>query len=46
MGCTRLARCAGSQQEDVESQDDKFNRTEIDDPDLALQEPIWGEPVP
>jgi hypothetical protein len=30
---------------DVSAQYEKFNRTELDDPALQLEEPVWGEEV-
>jgi len=30
---------------DVSGQYEKFNRTELDDPALQLEEPVWGEDV-
>jgi alginate O-acetyltransferase complex protein AlgJ len=30
---------------DVSSQYEKFNRTEMDDPTLQLEEPVWGEDI-
>jgi len=30
---------------DVSAHYEKFNRTELDDPALQLEEPVWGEDV-
>jgi hypothetical protein len=30
---------------DVSAQYEKFNRTELDDPALQLEEPVWGEDI-
>ena len=31
---------------DVSTEYEKFNRTELDDADLQMEEPTWGEIVP
>jgi len=30
---------------DISAQNEKFNRTELDDSALQLEEPVWGEDI-